>query len=139
MLYEVGVLGEQNALFNNADFPEPIKHLIENVTDGIVIFDQHGSIIHSNKPLQVMLGLGDIDIRQLSLSDIDVQYCNEQHSSAFEYLSNVSGNIKSRLAHKNSTTFPVKFSPIVTTLNNQPIALVIVKRISGEKEIEPSY
>ena len=136
MLYEPGVLGEQNALFNNADFPEPIKHLIENVTDGIVIFDQHGSIIHSNKPFQAMLGLGDIDIRQLSLSDIDVQYCNEQHSSAFEYLANVSGNIKSRLTHKDSTTFPVQFSPIATTLNNQPVALVIVKRISGEKEIE---
>lgn len=136
MLYERGISGEQNVPFNDADFPEPIRHLIKNVTDGIVVFDQYGGIIHSNKALQAMLGFSAVDILGLSLLNIDPQYCEEQHRSSFEYLSQSSGNIESRFIHKSSTTFPVQLSTIVTTLNNQPVALVIVKCTSSEKELE---
>ncbi|WP_420934517.1 ATP-binding protein [Alteromonas sp. A081] len=135
MLYKPGVLGEQSASFDDADFPEPIKYLIENVTDGVVIFDQRGRINYSNKSFQTMVGCSAIDINQLSLSDIDSQYCKEQFSSFFEYLSHSSGTVESRFIHKDNTTFPVQYSSFVTNLHNQPVALVIVKSINDDKTL----
>jgi len=79
------------------------------VTDGIVIFDQQGRTIYSNKPFQIMVVQSDVDIRQLSLSDIDSQYCKKKYPSSFKYLSHSSGNIESRFIYKDNTTFLCSF------------------------------
>lgn len=136
MLYERNLADEQSTLSHDVELPEPIKYLIKNVSDGVVIVDQLGRINYSNKPFQAMVGLSAVDISQLSLSDIDTQYCDQQYPSSFDYLAQSSGNMESRLKFKDNTTLPVQLSSIVTTLSNQPVALVIVKRIIDEKDLE---
>lgn len=114
------------------------RSLIEQASDGILIYDKTGSILDANSAACNWLGYTTEEILALNYSEIDQAHSSSELSTYWKKLntSEPSLSFESIQLRKNGTTFPVEIHLSLIELKDIKLILSVINDISKRQRTE---
>ena len=140
MLLNKSVVDQTIVTESAAEPIEILEYVLQNVSDGVAIFDRHYCLVSSNEAFQRMLGYSAKSIQMTTLADFDPQFSRtqnitEQNNSRFSYFINKGVPSHTQFVKRDKSIITVQASATITLLKGEQVALVIVKAANKEDEL----
>ena len=118
------------------------KHraLLNDASDAILQADTHGHLIEANRNAEMLLGLTQAEIRQMSVAQIHPPQEQERLLKAFDHiLRQGSGRVQDTLVRrKDGAIIPVDITSSIITYSGKRVVQSIIRDISDRKQAEHS-
>jgi PAS domain S-box-containing protein len=112
--------------------------LMEHSRDGIVIIDQTGQVIESNRRFADMLGYPLELMRQLKVFDWEINHPPDRISEMINSVDEKGDFFESRHRRRDGSTYDVEISSNAAWFNGQKLIFCICRDITDRKQTEQS-